>query len=67
MIVELMEESKFGKEPMYSIVVDGKNVQWFVHKKEAEAFYDSVIADKSILDPKINILKSQEIDVSLES
>ena len=67
MIVELMEESKFGKDPMYSIVVDGKNVQWFVHKKEAEAFYDSILADKSILETKINILKSQEINVSSES
>ena len=66
MIVELMEESKFGKDPMYAVKADGSTIQWFSYKKDAEAFYDSVIADPSILEPKRNILKSEEINLSLE-
>lgn len=66
MTIELMEESKFGKDPMYAIKADGSIIQWFSYKKDAEAFYDSVIADPSILEPKRNILKSQQIDVPLE-
>ena len=66
MIVELIEESKFGKDPMYAVKVDGSTIQWFSYKKDAEAFYDSVIADPNFLEPKRNILKSEEINVSLD-
>ena len=65
MKVELMEESKFGKDPMYAVKADGSLIQWFSYKKDAEAFYDSVIADPSILEPKRIILKSEEITLPL--
>jgi len=38
----------------------------FAQKETAEAFYLSVIADPTILETRKNILKSDEIDVSLD-
>jgi hypothetical protein len=65
MIVELIEEKKHNGEPWYIVQVDGMYVKGTGNKIIAEAFYDDVIADPSILKPKKNILKSQEIDVPL--
>lgn len=65
MIIELIEEIKPGTGTMYAVKAEGHSVKWFAVKSEAEAFYDTILADPTILEPKINILKSNEIDVSL--
>ena len=67
MTIELLEEKKFEQDPMYGILKDGWIVKWFSNKPEAERYYDEIVADPSILEPKKIILKSQEINVSLES
>lgn len=67
MKIELIEETRFDQDPMYGITKDGWIVKWFSNKPEAERYYNEIIADPSILEPKKIILKSQEIEVSLES
>ena len=57
MIIELIEEKKYNADPMFAIMKDGWCIKWFSQQKDAEAFYNSVIADPSIIEPKRNILK----------
>jgi len=66
MMIELIEEINPGTGTMYAVRNDGAAVKWFAKQEDAEAFYDSVIADPTILESKKNILKSQELNVSLE-
>ncbi len=66
MKVELVEETKFNGEPWYIVQVDGQYIKGTGNKIVAEKVYNDVIADPSILKTKINILQSQEIDVSLD-
>ena len=66
MMIELVEEINPGTVTMYAVRNDGAAVKWFAKQEDAEAFYDSVIADPTILESKKNILKSQELNVSLE-
>lgn len=65
MKIELVEEIKVSTGTMYAVKKDGYGVKWFSRKEEAEKFYDAVIADPNILNNVENILKSQEIEVSL--
>jgi len=67
MILELVEEINPGSGTMYVVRTDNSSVKWFAKKEDAEAFYDSILADINILKQQKNVLKSQEIDVSLES
>jgi len=67
MILELVEEINPGSGTMYVVRTDNNSVKWFAKKEDAEAFYDSILADINILKQQKNVLKSQEIDVSLES
>ena len=66
MILELIEETKPSTGTMYAVVKDGFTVKWFCHLDAAESFYNAAIADPTVLENKRNILKSQEIDVSLD-
>jgi len=66
MMLELVEEINPGTGTMYAVRNDGSTVKWFAKKEDAEAFYNSVIANPTILESKRNILKSQELNVSLE-
>jgi hypothetical protein len=66
MILELIEETKPEQGTMYAVVKDGLTVKWFTTHTAAETFYDSVITTPELLETKRNILKSQEIDVSLD-
>jgi hypothetical protein len=51
---------------MFLVKIDGNNIKWFANKDTAEAFYLSVIANPEILKSKTNILKTDEINVSLD-
>ena len=66
MILELIEETKPSTGTMYAVVSDGLKVKWFNNQDAAKKYYDEIIANPSILKTVINILQSQEIDVSLE-
>jgi hypothetical protein len=66
MKLELTEETSAGTNTMYCVRNDSYAIKWFANKNEAEAFYDSLVADPSLLENKKIILKSQEIDLPLE-
>ena len=66
MILELIEEIKPDTGTMYAIVKDGIVIKWFANHTAAEQFYNSIITTPELLETKRNILKSQEIDVSLD-
>jgi hypothetical protein len=66
MKIELIEETSIGSGTMFLVKIDGSNIKWFANKDTAEAFYLSVIANPEILKPKTNILKTGEINVSLD-
>jgi len=66
MIITLVEEINPGTGTMYAVAKDGVNIKWFATKESAEAYYQEVLTDPEILKPKRNILKSEEVYVSLE-
>jgi ATP-dependent Clp protease adapter protein ClpS len=66
MKIELVEEINPGTGTMYAVAKDGKGIKWFSQKDTAEAYYNQVLANPEILKPQRNILKSEEINVSLE-
>jgi hypothetical protein len=66
MKIELIEEVSPTNGTMFQVKIDGNSIKWFAQKESAEAFYLSVIADPTILETRKNILKSEEIDVSLD-
>jgi len=66
MKLELVEETNITTGTMYSVARDGSTIKWFVNKETAEAFYHSIIADPTVLESKKNILKSEEIELSLD-
>jgi hypothetical protein len=51
---------------MYVVRNDGSAVKWFAHKADADKYYEEIVANPDLLKPVKNILKSQEITVSLE-
>jgi hypothetical protein len=66
MKVELTEEVKYDENPWYVVRVDGNYVKGTGNKVVAEKLYNQILADPSTVKTKINILKSEEIDVSLD-
>jgi ribosomal protein L24E len=66
MNLELLEEFTPGSGTMYVVRLDGSAIKWFVSKADGEKYYDEIIANPDLLKPQKNILKSQEITLSLE-
>ena len=66
MIVELWEEVTPGDVTMYSVRAGGSSIKWFAQKDDALEFYEQIVAHPDLLKPRKNILKSQEITISLE-
>jgi hypothetical protein len=66
MKVEVIEEVKYDENPWYVVRVDGNYVKGTGNKVVAEKLYNQILADPSTVKTKINILKSEEIDVSLD-
>jgi hypothetical protein len=66
MKVELIEEVKYDENPWYVVRVDGNYVKGTGNKVVAEKLYNQILADPSTVKTKINILKSEEIDVPLD-
>lgn len=65
MKVELIEEIKYNEQPWYIIRVDGQYIKGTGNKIVAENMYNEIMADPDSVKTKINILKSEQIDVSL--
>ena len=66
MNLELLEETSPGSGTMYVVRLDGSAIKWFAHKADGEKYYNEIIANPDLLKPQKNILKSQEITLSLE-
>jgi hypothetical protein len=64
-MVEQLEP--FSDSPWFGVKVDDKTVKWCRNKEDAEAVYNEIISDPSVLKTKENILYSQDIIVPLES
>lgn len=65
MKVELIKEERFNESPYYIIRVDDKFVTGSPEQEKAEKLYNDLISNPDALKTKIEILKSQEIDVPL--
>jgi hypothetical protein len=66
MKLELIEETRVDTGTMYAVLKDGYTIKWFAHKESAEKFYNDIAVDPNVLKTQRNILKSEEINVSLE-
>ncbi len=66
MKVELVEETKYNGEPWYIIKIDDLYFKGTGNKIVAEAMYTEIINDPNVIKTRVNILKSQDIDVPLE-
>jgi len=66
MKIELIEEKKYNGEPWYIVQVDGQYIIGTGNKLNADKMYNEIVADPNIIKTKVNILKSEEVDVSLE-
>ena len=66
MKVELTEEIKYDGEPWYVVYIDGVYFKGTGNKLNAEKHYNDIINDPSVIKTKVNILKSEEINVPLE-
>ena len=66
MKLELIEEINPMNGTMYAVRADNQTIKWFVNKNMAERFYELLKTDPSVIEPKINILKSTEITLPLD-
>jgi hypothetical protein len=67
MKVELIEQYEpFSDEAWYGVRVNGSSVKWSRDKEVAEAIYNDILTNPDVTKTKEIILKSQEVDVSLE-
>ena len=66
--IEMVEQLEpFSDSPWFGIRVNDKVVKWCRDKETAQAIYDEIISDPSVLKTKENILYSQDIIIPLES
>ena len=64
--IEMVEQLEpFSDSPWFGIRVNDKVVKWCRDKDTAQAIYDEIISDPSVLKTKENILYSQDIVVPL--
>jgi len=65
--IEMVEQLEpFSYNPWYGVRVNDKTVKWCRDKETAQAIYDEIISDPSVLKTKENILYSQDIIVPLD-
>ena len=64
--IEMVEQLEpFSDSPWFGIRVNDKVVKWCRDKDTAQAIYDEIISDPSVLKTKENILYSQDIVIPL--
>jgi hypothetical protein len=67
MKVDLVEQSEpFSDELWYGVRVNGVSVKWSRDKAVIEAIYNDILTNPDVLKTKENILKSEEVNVSLK-
>ncbi len=67
MTLVLTEEISLQTGTMYCVRQDEMAIKWFTKLEDAEKFFNEVITNPELLKPIKNILKSQDIDVSLDN
>ena len=64
--IEMVEQLEpFSDSPWFGVRVNDKVVKWCRDKDTAQAIYDEIISDPSVLKTKENILYSQDIVIPL--
>jgi len=64
--IEMVEQLEpFSDSPWFGVRVNDKVVKWCRDKETAQAIYDEIISDPSVLKTKENILYSQDIIIPL--
>ena len=64
--IEMVEQLEpFSDSPWFGVRVNDKVVKWCRDKDTAQAIYDEIISDPSVLKTKENILYSQDIIIPL--
>jgi hypothetical protein len=66
MIVELIEELHFDRPAWYTLVIDGNYITGSGNLESMQKLYEDVSNDPSMVKTKKKVLKSDEINVSLE-
>lgn len=67
MKVELIEQLEpFSDSPWYGVKVNGTSIKWTREKEVAETIYNDILTDPDLLKTKENVLKSEEVEVSLD-
>jgi hypothetical protein len=67
MTLVLTQETSAQTGTMYCVRQDEAPVKWFSKLEDAEKFFNEVTANPELLKPVKNILKSEEIDLSLDN
>jgi hypothetical protein len=66
MKLELVKEESLGKDPWYIVKIDGEYKFGSWDHKDAMAAFNALLKDPKALDVRKEILKSEDIDVSLD-
>ena len=66
MKVELEEQVKYNTDPWFVIRIDGEYLIGTGDKANANKMYNEIIANPDVIKTKVNILKSEEVNVPLE-
>jgi len=67
MKVELIEQLEpFSDSPWYGVKVNGTSIKWTREKEVAETIYNDILTNPDLLKTKENVLKSEEVEVSLD-
>jgi len=67
MKVELIEQLEpFSDSPWYGVKVNGTSIKWTREKEIAETIYNDILTNPDLLKTKENVLKSEEVEVSLD-
>jgi hypothetical protein len=67
MKIELIEQLEpFSDQPWYGVKVNGTSIKWTREKEVADTIYNDILTNPDLLKTKENVLKSEEVEVSLD-
>jgi hypothetical protein len=67
MKVELIEQLEpFSDSPWYGVKVNGSSIKWTREKEVADTIYNDILTNPDLLKTRENVLKSEEVEVSLD-
>jgi len=66
MKLELVKEESLGKDPWYTVTLNGEYKFGSWNHQDVMAAFNALLKDPKALDVRKEILKSEDIDVSLD-